>query len=75
MYRSNGKALAMDEIEGFIKTLVVNDKLVGCHIIGYDASTLIHEAVMLMNSGESVSVAKKYIYAHPTLSELFKNSL
>lgn len=75
MYRSNGKALAMDEVEGFIKTLVVNDKLVGCHIIGYDASTLIHEAVMLMNSGESVSIAKKYTYAHPTLSELFKNSL
>ena len=75
MYRSNGKALAMDEVEGFIKTLVVNDKLVGCHIIGYDASTLIHEAVMLMNSGESVSNAKKYTYAHPTLSELFKNSL
>ena len=75
MYRSNGKALAMDEAEGFVKVLIENDMLVGCHIIGYDASTLIHEAVVLMNSGTKVSDAKKYIYAHPTLSELFKNSL
>ena len=75
MYRANGKALAMGEVDGFIKTLVVNDKIVGCHIIGYDASTLIHEAVLLINSNTSVNEAKKYIYAHPTLSELFKDSL
>lgn len=75
MYRANGKALAMGEVDGFIKTLVLDDKIVGCHIIGYDASTLIHEAVLLINSNTSVNEAKKYIYAHPTLSELFKDSL
>ena len=75
MYRSNGKALAMDEVDGFIKVLVVDERIVGCHIIGYDASTLIHEAVILMNSKVSTTEAKKYIFAHPTLSELFKNSL
>ena len=75
MYRSNGKALALNETEGFIKTLIVDDKLVGCHIIGYDASTLIHEAMLLMNCDVNCSAAKKFIFAHPTLSELFKNSL
>ena len=75
MYRSNGKALALNETEGFIKTLIVDDKLVGCHIIGYDASTLIHEAMLLMNCNVNCSAAKKFIFAHPTLSELFKNSL
>ena len=75
MYRSNGKALALNETEGFIKTLIVDDKLVGCHIIGYDASTLIHEAMLVMNCDVNCSAAKKFIFAHPTLSELFKNSL
>ena len=75
MYRSNGKALALSETEGFIKTLIVDDKLVGCHIIGYDASTLIHEAMLVINSNVNCSEAKKFIFAHPTLSELFKNSL
>ena len=75
MYRSNGKALAMNETDGFIKTLLVDGKLVGCHIIGYDASTLIHEAVLLINTKCDTGVAKGFIYAHPTLSEVFKNSL
>ena len=75
MYRSNGKALALNESEGFIKTLIVDDKLVGCHIIGYDASTLIHEAMLVMNCDINCSEVKKFIFAHPTLSELFKNSL
>lgn len=75
MYRSNGKALALNESEGFIKTLIVDDKLVGCHIIGYDASTLIHEAMLVMNTNINCSKVKKFIFAHPTLSELFKNSL
>ena len=75
MYRSNGKALAMNESEGFIKTLISDNKLVGCHIIGYDASTLIHEAMLVMNSNMNSKEVKKFIFAHPTLSELFKNSL
>ena len=75
MYRSNGKALAMNEVEGFIKTLLVDDYIVGCHIIGYDASTLIHEAMLVMNANIKSSVVKNFIFAHPTLSELFKSSL
>lgn len=75
MYRSNGKALALNETEGFIKTLIVDDKLVGCHIIGYDASTLIHEAMLVINCSINCSEVKRFIFAHPTLSELFKNSL
>ncbi|MBO4667301.1 MAG: dihydrolipoyl dehydrogenase [Bacilli bacterium] len=72
MYRSLGKALAMNEKEGFIKLLIVNNKIVGCHIIGYDASTLIHEAMLLMNLNVDSDRIKDFIYAHPTLSEIFK---
>ncbi len=72
MYRSLGKALAMNEKEGFIKILIENNKIVGCHIIGYDASTLIHEAMILMNLDVNSDVVKDFIYAHPTMSEIFK---
>ena len=72
MYRSIGKALAMNEIEGFVKILIENEKIVGCHIIGHDASTLIHEIMILMNLNVNVSAINEFIYAHPTLSEIFK---
>ena len=72
MYRSLGKALAMNEKEGFIKLLIVDNRIKGCHIIGYDASTLIHEAMILMNLNVESTKIKDFIYAHPTLSELFK---
>lgn len=72
MYRSLGKALAMNEKEGFVKILIENEKIVGCHIIGYDASTLIHEAMILMNLEVKAQMINEFIYAHPTLSELFK---
>ncbi len=44
-------------------------------MMSYDASTLIHEAMLVINSSVNYSEAKKFIFAHPTLSELFKNSL
>ena len=72
MYRSIGKALAMNEKEGFVKILIENDYIVGCHIIGYDASTLIHEIMILMNLNVKASLLNEFIYAHPTLSEIFK---
>ena len=75
MYRSNGKALAMNEADGFIKILSVDDKIVGAHIIGYDASTLIHEIMILMNTNTNICDAKKFIFSHPTLSELIKTTL
>ena len=75
MYRSNGKALAMNEADGFVKILTMDDKIAGAHIIGYDASTLIHEIMILMNTNTNVVDAKKFIFSHPTLSELIKNTL
>ena len=72
MYRSLGKALAMNEAEGFVKILIENEYIVGCHIIGHDASTLIHEMMILMNLNVKVSETRNFIYAHPTLSEIFK---
>ncbi len=64
-----GKAQADDNIEGFIKLLSVDDKIVGAHIIGGEASALLQEVLILMTLGASVQDAAKIIYSHPTYSE------
>lgn len=75
LYRSNGKANAMDEVDGFVKILMIDDEIVGVHIIGKDASVLIHEMATLMQKGISRKEFNTYIHAHPTLSEIFATTL
>lgn len=70
LYRNVGKAVAMNEEEGFLKLIIKDNKIIGVHILGYDASTLIHEFVPLMNENISIERVKDYIHAHPTLSEI-----
>ncbi len=71
-YTSNGKALAMNAKEGFVK--VVADKrygeILGVHIIGEQASVLIHEAVMVMRGEMTASEAAHTVHVHPTLNEM-----
>ena len=71
-YLSNGKALTMNAKEGFVKVVVdeVYGEILGVHIIGEEASTLIHEAVMAMRGELTAFEAGHTIHAHPSLSEL-----
>ena len=71
LYRANGKAYAMDQTDGFIKILVKDEAIVGVHIIGAQAATLIQEMSSLMVLGISKSQFEAIIHAHPTLNELF----
>jgi dihydrolipoamide dehydrogenase len=70
-FRALGKAHAIGEIVGFIKIIAdeSTDKIVGGHIIGPHASDLIHEIVVAMKRGLSVSDIADSIHAHPTLAE------
>jgi len=71
-YISNGKALTMNAKEGFVK-VVVEEKygeILGVHIIGEQASTMIHEAVLAMRGELTAHEAGHTIHAHPSLSEL-----
>jgi len=76
-YRANGKAVSMDETDGYCKFVVRQDdgKIIGCHIMGAHASDLIHEAVVMMNCGVTVDKAKSMIHAHPSLAEILQASL
>lgn len=75
MFRANGKALTMSEAEGFVKVISYDDKLVGVHIIGPQASSIIHEAAVLVEKEIKISDAINIIHAHPTLSETLLEAL
>ena len=70
-YAANGKALSMHAQEGFVKVVYddVYGEILGVHIAGEQASTLIHEAVVAMRAEMTVHDVGHTIHAHPTLSE------
>ena len=75
-FRANGRALAMGAGEGFVKVLTEqdSDRILGIHIVGPWASTLIAEAVAVMEFGGSAEDIARTIHAHPTLSEAMREA-
>ncbi len=64
-----GRAKKLDE--GFVKVLAAPDGgILGAHAFGYEASTLLHEAVVAMRTGLTVDDVADTIHAHPTLSKV-----
>jgi dihydrolipoamide dehydrogenase len=65
------RALAMGKNEGMVKIIAsaANDKILGVHIIGAQASELIAEAVLAIEFSASSEDLAKTIHARPTLSE------
>lgn len=71
LYRASGKALAMDEPEGFVKMIAdKSGRILGVHILGVGASDLISEATLAIKHNLSVKELYDTIHAHPTLPEL-----
>jgi dihydrolipoamide dehydrogenase len=70
-FAASGKAVAEGHIEGFVKVLADNDddRLLGVHIIGQQAATLIAEAVLAIQHRFTVDQLLAAIHAHPTLPE------
>ncbi len=75
-FTANGRARAMGMTEGFVKILAdkTTDKLLGAHIIGPDAGTLIAEVATAMEFGASAEDVARICHAHPTLSEAVKEA-
>jgi dihydrolipoamide dehydrogenase len=68
---------AIEETEGFVKFLVgrENRKILGCHIIGSQASILIHEVLVAMKSGDgTIDNISKTVHVHPALSEVISRA-
>ncbi len=75
-FRALGKAHAIGQIEGMFKIIAdaKTDKILGVHIIGANASDLMHEGALAMKTGLTTRDVAGMIHAHPTLSEGFREA-
>jgi dihydrolipoamide dehydrogenase len=75
-FTANGRARALGDTEGFVKVLAdkQTDRILGAHIIGPDAGTLIAELVTAMEFGASAEDIARTCHAHPTLEEAIKEA-
>ena len=75
-FSANGRARAANDTDGFVKLLAdaKTDRILGAHIIGPDAGTLIHEIVVGMEFGASAEDIARTCHGHPTLSEAVKEA-
>ena len=70
-FAATGRGLAMGNAAGQVKMLAdaETDELLGCQIIGANASELISEIVVTMEFHGSAEDLARIVHAHPTLSE------
>ena len=75
-FTANGRARAMGDTDGFVKLLAdkTTDRLLGAHIIGPDAGTLIAELAIAMEFGASAEDVARTCHAHPSLNEAVKEA-
>ena len=73
----NGKAIALGEAEGLIKTVfdAKTGELLGAHMVGAEVTELIHGYVLgkVLETTEAEII--QTVYAHPTLSEMMHESV
>ncbi len=71
-YDAAPKGLILEAEDGFVKVLSGPDsEILGCHIVGPDASTLLHEVVVTMTHGEgTVDEIAETVHIHPALNEV-----
>ena len=75
-FSANGRARTMAETNGFVKFIAdaQTDELLGCHMIGANASDLLQEVVLAFEyrgSAEDIGIT---VHSHPTLREVVKEA-
>ena len=75
-FRASGRALALGEADGLTKVVTVGkeQRIVGVHIVGPQASELIAEAALAMRLEATAEDVAATIHAHPTLAETFREA-
>lgn len=73
----NGKALALGDSDGFIKTIFdkSTDKLLGAHMVGPEVTELIQGFAIALSFGATSKQLSHVIFPHPTLSEAMHESI
>lgn len=74
---ANGKAVALGEDSGMVKTIfdAKTGKLLGAHMVGAEVTELIQGFVVAMNLETTEEELMHTIFPHPTLSEMMKESV
>jgi dihydrolipoamide dehydrogenase len=75
-FLANSRARATSQTQGFVKILAdaTTDRVLGVHIIGAEAGTMIAEAVLAIEFGASSEDIARTCHAHPTLNEAVKEA-
>ena len=75
-YKSSAMGMALLSDHGFCKILVdrKSRKILGGHIIGPEASDMIHMIIAYMNMNGTLDDMLRTIYIHPALPEIVRNA-
>jgi len=73
----NGKAIALGEAEGFVKTVFdeSSGELIGAHMVGAEVTELIQGYVVARQLETTEAELMQTVFAHPTLSEMMHESV
>jgi dihydrolipoamide dehydrogenase len=73
----NGKAIALGEAEGFVKTVfdAATGELLGAHMVGAEVTELIQGYVIARQLETTEAELMETVFAHPTLSEMMHESV
>jgi dihydrolipoamide dehydrogenase len=76
-FAANGKAIAMGQDEGFVKTVFDADtgELLGAHLIGPDVTELVQGYAAAMGAEGTDAELAHTVFPHPTLSEAMHESV
>ena len=75
-YSNTAYGSSIEDKDGFVKVLAHRDTgdILGCHIIGTDASILIQEVVNAMRMRLTTDAITQSIYVHPALPEVVQRA-
>lgn len=75
-YAQSAMGMALRSDEGFVKLLVERGsrKILGCHIIGHEASVLLHQVITLMQMKGTLDDLLATTFIHPALNEIVRNA-
>ena len=74
-FMNTTKGRAVKEEYGLCKILVAPDhKILGCHIVGYQASVLLHAVLPIMKWRNDIHSLVDIIYIHPSLAEVVRGA-
>lgn len=65
----SAKAFIDGELDGMVKVMSVNEKIVGAAIVANDASSLLQQLTIAIDLGTTINDFSKIVFAHPTTSE------